>query len=383
MKQNTFNNQKGAAVTLLVIGIGALGLLLSGARVGEVAYEKIQTDVIADQLQEQAQYLAEQAPSLGKSGDLAVNESLRLNEASKKIRDTGLRTYSEKMIDEAVGLGTGLAIGKTIELAGKTGEVVNLMRDIKAIGEEGISAYRYSEADMQVWETIKGSRDNVDDFELARYKAEIDEVARMKGIIEESGEEIQTLITRQEQADQYWEELKAKQEQRKQDRLKALNNQDVREELRHIIISNNTQKEDFPGSTDSNPEGQGSGNDFIPSYDAGGTPIEEIQSDYMACSQECMDACAVKIENCIKSCVADELAKAAAYCADEMNEIRLRDYCRYGDLDEAICFNEEWNKRCDKEKLTEFHTKWCTLGCQNNKESTSCYMECNEKCHGL
>ncbi len=234
--KSVINDKRGVLVTFVVGAIGLTCLLLSGAKVGQIAYEKHQTDAIADQFQEQAQYLGKKASDLGKSGDLAVIESLRLNEASKKIRNQGLQIYSEKMVDTAVDMGKGLALGKVIEAAGTTGKVVNVLRDLKDIGEEGVTAYTYSEADKQIWETIKGSRDNIDDFELAQRKAELDKIAKMKSNLQQASNELKELFRRYEEAQKWEARQKEQAEIRAQARLEALKDDEIKEQFVLILL---------------------------------------------------------------------------------------------------------------------------------------------------
>ena len=102
MKRNK-SNQSGAVVAGTLLAISWLALALSVAKGGEVIYDKVQTNRIVDGIQEQVQYLTKQAPNLGKSGDLAVQESLRLLQVSKDIEREGLRSYSSDLLKEFSG----------------------------------------------------------------------------------------------------------------------------------------------------------------------------------------------------------------------------------------------------------------------------------------
>ncbi|MCK5059771.1 MAG: hypothetical protein KAR00_01320 [Candidatus Pacebacteria bacterium] len=229
MKRNK-SNQSGAVVAGTLLAISWLALALSVAKGGEVIYDKVQTNRIVDGIQEQVQYLTKQAPNLGKSGDLAVQESLRLLQVSKDIEREGLRSYSSDLLKEGVGLSLGTVLGT----AGKIGEGIGHVMNILGVKDNVVGAASgdgMSESDLKFWEMLKGSRDNVDLFELARHKAEIDEIARMRGELKDAGSEIDALIARQEQANAYREQLKARAEQRRLDRLEALKNQEVQKEL--------------------------------------------------------------------------------------------------------------------------------------------------------
>ena len=285
--RNNKSNQKGAIVVATLLGLSWLALGLTVAKTGEVAYEKVETDKIATQLKEQAQYLAKQAPNLGKSGDLAVQESMRLNQVSKDIQKEGLRSYSSDLLKEGVGLSLGTVLGT----AGKVGEAVGHVMNIMGIKDNIMGATSgevdISESDLKFWETLKGSRDNINDFELARRKAEVDEIARMKGEIKDSGKEIQELIGRQKQADQYWEQMKARAEQRSHDRLEALKNPEVQKELKNFVStknnSDNSNQTPAPTSKPT-PAPMPTPASINDSSSSGGTSGEEVCSPSWACS---------------------------------------------------------------------------------------------------
>ncbi|MFH1608698.1 MAG: hypothetical protein ABH951_01615 [Patescibacteria group bacterium] len=362
--KNHKSKQSGAIVIATLWAISWLALSLSVAKGGEVIYDKVQTDAIAEGLQEQAQYLANQAPNLGKSGDLAVQESLRLNEASKDIEKEGLRSYSAELLKEGVGLSLGTVLGT----AGKIGEGIGHVMNILGVKDNIIGAASgddISEADRKFMETLKGSKDNIDDFELARRKAEVDEIARMKGELEDAGSKIDDLIAKQNQANAYWEQMKARAEQRSRDRLEALKNIEVQKALN---IDTSTRPVDGIQVQ-------------VPTPVSVPTPIE---SEHVTCINECKANCQLIEENCINACVEKNMAEVRTYCADEMNIIRLRLFCQNPDYtDNTACFDKYWAEKCDTAGRTVFHTKWCTLGCGAKEEYSSCNVECYEKCDNL
>jgi len=236
--------EEGAVVTMIIVGVGWLALGLSAGKVGEKIYEKEQTDRIAEQLQEQSEYLAEQAPKLGKSGDEAVRESMRLNEAAKEIKKEGLRGYSAELLKEGLGLSLGLQLGTAGKLGEAIGHGLNIMAVGQGAGKTVSGEIEISESDLKIWETIKGSRNNVDMFELARYKAELDEIARMKGEIANESREIQKLLAKQKQSREYWEQLQARRKrEREKARERALEKEEIKEAFKERVKEKEQKRE--------------------------------------------------------------------------------------------------------------------------------------------
>jgi len=207
MKGNKSKHQKGFVITSLVVIVGAVSLAVSGAKVAETVYERQQTEKIAKQFDEQAQYLSQRAAKMGQSGDEAVKEALRLREAAKAVRKHKQLVYNQKMLQEAAGLAKGLVTGKLVGTAAKgitiglggTQTLAEALSDASGIMLDTIGIQdNYNqkrrpqppdEDSLKLWEIIKGSRTNVDEFELARLKATTDSlIASYKRTIKEAEE---------------------------------------------------------------------------------------------------------------------------------------------------------------------------------------------------
>jgi len=207
VKKEKLNYQRGFVITSLVVIIGAVSLAISGTKVAETVYERQQTEQIAQQFDEQAQYLSQKAAEMGRSGDEAVKEALRLREAAKAVRKHKQLTYNRKMIKEAVSLAKGLAtgqlvgtatkgiamgLGATQTLAKTFSDASGVMLDVQGIQQtynEGRKPQPPDEDSLKLWEIIRGSRTNVDEFELARLKTTTDSlIASYKKTLEAAQE---------------------------------------------------------------------------------------------------------------------------------------------------------------------------------------------------
>jgi len=251
MKKNKYQYQQGFAVSSLIAVVSLVSLFISGTKVTSHVYEKNETEKIANQFEEQAQRLADRAKDMGKSGDEAVKESLRLHQAAKDIRQHGTLVYQQKMVGEAVSMtkslvvsqGVGAAtegvakgLGATAKTAEELSKVSGAVLDADAIEQELQQAEKV--AKKPVTETkegkklnklIKDSRKNVDDFNLAQVKAMTDELINMRQDLEKMGSEIEDWIAIREQAEKdleraaYHRRLK----QRERARLAVLENDDL------------------------------------------------------------------------------------------------------------------------------------------------------------
>lgn len=253
MNRNKRSSEQGFAITALVAIVGLVSLAVTGTKVATHVYQKSETEKIANQFEEQAQHLAKRAEKMGKAGDEAVRESLRLHQAAKDIRKHSTLVYQQKMISEGAGLATSLVaskavggtakeiaqgLGSTLDKVKTISEISGMLVDVKGINEELAKAQKMvakkeptieTEEDKKLYELIRGSRTNVDDFHLAQMKAMTDEIISMRKKLEEMGKEIEGWIAVREQALKDLEEAaqKRRQNQRAEARLKVLENDDL------------------------------------------------------------------------------------------------------------------------------------------------------------
>lgn len=258
IKKRNLINQKGFALATLVIITGALSLFAAGAKVAENVYDKYWvTDRIAQDFQDQSEKLAKQVAKMGKGGDEAVKESMRLNQAAQDIKAHGLLVYTKDMGGEAVNLGKGLAAGKAMEglinlntrgyassiknmIVGLSAEVVNksandyitVVSDTIGIAgkvSKGLktvtSPVEFSEDDNKLTALIQKSKTNVDDLDLAIRKAELDKIARMRGELKDLDSELQRMIREKKWAIGHDKQLEEARKQEAKRRAQArLNN---------------------------------------------------------------------------------------------------------------------------------------------------------------
>jgi len=257
-KNNKFHYQRGFALTTLVLIIGAVSLALTGEKVAEHVIEKNTNDRIAESFNEQAQHLAKNAADMGESGDEAVRESLRLREAAKQIEEHGRTTYKYNMIKEAGGLAKGLGTGKLVgAVAGGVAQGLGAVKDVATavsdasgviLDANGIQkAYNegrkpeQSESDLKLYELIKGSRDNVDELELAMLKATTDNlVASYKATIKEGAEISDWIAIREAQI----KELEEGEQRRAAARLKLAADQAARKAIQKANQTGNMDWDD-------------------------------------------------------------------------------------------------------------------------------------------
>lgn len=249
---NKKTNQGGFALTALIAIIGAASLLITGSKVAIHVYEKSETDEIAQNFEEQSKHLANNAATMGKGGDEAVRESLRLNEAAKNIRKHGTVAYQQEMMGEAVSLGKSLVIstgvggavegmakglGETAktakELSGTSGMLLDLNgidNDLNEVEKNTIGKNKItSEKDQKLHDLIIGSKDNVDDFNLAQARAITDDLINMRKELKKMGDEVSSWIAIREQAIKDLENAeKLRKQNREKARLKALENENIR-----------------------------------------------------------------------------------------------------------------------------------------------------------
>ena len=151
MSKNKYQHQQGFAITALVAIVSLVSLMVSGTKVATHVYEKSETEKIAEQFEQQAQRLADRAKDMGKSGDEAVRESLRLHQAAKDIRKHGTLVYQQKMVGEAVSMtkslvisqgvgaateGVATGLGATAETAKELSQVSGIILDADGIEQE-------------------------------------------------------------------------------------------------------------------------------------------------------------------------------------------------------------------------------------------------------
>lgn len=255
MNQNK-SRQQGFAITAIVAIVSLVSLVISGTKVATHVYEKNETEKISQQFDEQAQHLAERAKDMGESGDEAVRESLRLNQAAKDVREHGTVVYQQKMIGEAVNLtkslvisqGVGAAtegiatgLGATAKTAKELSQASGIILDADGIEQELQQAEKTSgepiietKEDKELYDLIKGSRSNVDDFNMAQVKAITDEVINMRKDLGEMGNEIEEWIAIREQAikDLETAAYHRRLNQRELSRLAVLENDDLNQMIR-------------------------------------------------------------------------------------------------------------------------------------------------------
>lgn len=250
MKESKFKHQHGFAITTLVIIVGAVSLAVSGAKVAETVYERQQTEKIAKQFNEQAQYLSQRAAKMGQSGDEAVKEALRLREAAKAVRKHKQLTYNRKMLQEAAGLAKGLVTGRLIGAAtkgitiglGGTQTLAEALSDASGVmlDAQGIQqTYNESrkpqppdEDSLKLWEIIKGSRTNVDEFELARLKATTDSLIVSYKKTIEAAQEIEGWL---ESREAVLKELEKGEKRRAAARLAAISNEAAKRAIQKSV----------------------------------------------------------------------------------------------------------------------------------------------------
>ncbi len=347
MNKNKRSSEQGFAITALVAIVGLVSLAVTGTKVATHVYQKSETEEIANQFEEQAQHLADRAKSMGKSGDEAVRESLRLHQAAKDIREHGTLVYQQKMIGEAAGLATSLVtskalggtakeiaqgLGSTLGKAKTFGELSGMLVDVKAIDEALAKAQKMvakkeptieTEADKKLYELIRGSRTNVDDFHLAQMKAMTDEIISMRKRLEEMGKEIEGWIAVREQALKDLEEAAQKRRagQRAEARLAVLENNDLskivkrkfesKAELEEVIekLSTRGRGEEKQESTEVKEEGR---RGTIPSW----------------CKRVCRDKESLACKECLASSKSDGDKEKQSMLQDFEYCVNLKEYRR-------------------------------------------------------
>lgn len=242
MKATRTKCHKGEVVTAIVLIIGSLALGISTTKVGQYAIDRHNTSQIAQDLKEQSQHLSGQAAKMGKSGDEAVKESLRLNEAAKDIEKHGLQVYSEKALGEGLNLGAGAMVGQI----GTVGNIVSAAMDLDGVlhsASEAVKGAPPSEDEIKLQQIIRGSKTNMDDFELAQEKAAIDEIAKMKGELKEASDYLEQMIKLHEQneaEEARREELRKKEvEARTRERLAAIQKEEIKKEYEASLGKSN------------------------------------------------------------------------------------------------------------------------------------------------
>lgn len=251
MSKNKHKHQQGFAITALVAIVSLVSLVISGTKVATHVYEKSETQDIANQFREQANHLANRAKDMGKGGDEAVRESLRLNKAAKDIEKHGTVVYQQKMITEAANLtkslvisqGVGAAtegvaqgLGATAETAKQLSQASGILLDAEGIEVDLEQAEKTAgepvtetKEGRKLYELIQGSKSNVDDFNRARVKAMTDELINMREDLKEMGDEISGWIAIREQALKDLEQAAylRRLKQRERSRLTVLENDDL------------------------------------------------------------------------------------------------------------------------------------------------------------
>lgn len=264
MKKNNQYHKQGFAISTLIAVVSLVSLFVSGTKVATHVYEKNETEEIAEQFEEQSQHLADRAKDMGAGGDEAVRESLRLNQAAKDIREHGTLVYQQKMVGEAVSMTKSLVTGKvvgaaaeglakgagaTAEAAKELSDVSGALLDADGIEQELQQAEKVAKEPMtetkegkKLHELIKGSRSNVDDFNMAQVKAMTDELINMREDLEKMGNEIEDWIAIREQALKDLEQAAylRRLKQRERSRLAVLENDDLNQMLQQDLSGEET-----------------------------------------------------------------------------------------------------------------------------------------------